>query len=815
MPNEPNLPPTAPFPDGPERPGTTRAGAARPPADGPVSAPGARALSGGAPSHADRLELAEEIGRGGMGAVVRGFDPLLNRPLAVKVLLDEHRNDPRLLERFIEEAQVTGQLQHPSVVPVHELGVLPDGRPFFTMKLVRGRTLAELLAERADPTQNLPRFVQIFEHMAQALAYAHSKGVVHRDLKPANVMVGAFGEVQVMDWGLAKVLTDGPAQEIIPPAAPTPSVITTVRTQEGGSVTEAGSALGTYAYMPPEQALGERARLDRRADVFGLGAVLCEILTGEPPYTGQVLDVVKLRALGAELGPAFERLDHSRAGPELIHLAKACLTADPAGRPADAAAVATAVAAYQVGVAERLRQAELTAAAEHVAAVGERKLRRLQLVMGGVALAAVVTAAGGALWVQRERAARSAEADRLRAEAEERVAVTAAHARSLSDRGQQAEALAAARQAVELADDARVGAAVRGQAERLLGGLTEAATAAERDRRLLDRLLEVRGPQEERTGTPASEAADSTGATTDALFAEAFREYGLDVDTDPEAGVAARLSGRPAGVRAEVTAALDDWAAVRRARPVPGDWQRLARLARAVDPEPEDGLRAEMRAVLERDRLAAERRAGDAAWALLPLAALADLAPGADRGRLRALAAAADVHRLPALTLRLLAQALQQAGDGPRAVDLLRAARRARPADVLLCDLLGRLLAQQAPPRWAEAIACFEAERALRPELGIVLAAALLQSGRPAEGLALLEEMRRQQPENPVVPMQYGWALQEQGRPAEAEAAYRRAVALGPGRGGGYTGLGIALYRQGRTADAVAALRRAAELLQG
>jgi serine/threonine-protein kinase len=138
-----------------------------------------------------------------MGAVLKAHDLTLRRELAIKVLLDQHRNQPELLERFLEEAQLGGQLQHPGIVPVHDLGECPDGRPYFAMKLVQGRTLAALLADRRGPAEDLPRFVKVFEQVCQTLAYAHARRVIHRDLKPANVMVGEFGEVQVMDWGLA------------------------------------------------------------------------------------------------------------------------------------------------------------------------------------------------------------------------------------------------------------------------------------------------------------------------------------------------------------------------------------------------------------------------------------------------------------------------------------------------------------------------------------------------------------------------------------------------------------------------------------
>src|SRR5262249_35337964 len=151
----------------------------------------------------------------GMGAILKGRDTDLGRDIAIKVLLETHRGRPELVQRFVEEAQIAGQLQHPGIVPVYELGQFPDRRPFFTMKLIKGRTLAALLAERGSPGADTPspsermRWLKVFEQVCQTVAYAHAHGVLHRDLKPANVMVGNFGEVQVMDWGLAKVLPQG------------------------------------------------------------------------------------------------------------------------------------------------------------------------------------------------------------------------------------------------------------------------------------------------------------------------------------------------------------------------------------------------------------------------------------------------------------------------------------------------------------------------------------------------------------------------------------------------------------------------------
>src|SRR5262249_11082118 len=198
----------------------------------------APAAPGGLRAGAGRYVIQGESGRGGMGAVLRARDPDLNRPLAVKVLLERYRGQPDVERRFREEAQVTGQLQHPGVPPVHQVGRLEDGRPFFALKLIRGRTLADLLQERREPSADLPRFRAVLAQVCQAVAYACSKGVIHRDLKPANVMVGAFGEVQVMDWGLAKVRGGAPPAE--PPEAEA-SAIATVRTATEGLSSQAGA----------------------------------------------------------------------------------------------------------------------------------------------------------------------------------------------------------------------------------------------------------------------------------------------------------------------------------------------------------------------------------------------------------------------------------------------------------------------------------------------------------------------------------------------------------------------------------------------
>ncbi len=198
------------------------------------------------------------------------------------------------------------------------------------------------------------------------MAYAHSRGVIHRDLKPSNIMVGGFGEVQVMDWGLAKVLASGGVadQSRAVERHEQLSVVRTLRTGSDADASQAGSVMGTPAYMPPEQAGGDIEALDERADVFGLGAILCEVLTGAPPYTGPDGKAVFRKAFCGDLADAFARLDACGAESALIDLAKSCLAPELLDRPRDARIVAERLTDYLAGVQERLRTAELGRAAE-------------------------------------------------------------------------------------------------------------------------------------------------------------------------------------------------------------------------------------------------------------------------------------------------------------------------------------------------------------------------------------------------------------------------------------------------------------------
>ena len=290
-----------------------------------------------------RYEDLGLLGRGGMGEVRLVRDRILGRELAMKLLPPEAAETPDARARFLAEARLTAQLSHPGIVPLHDCGALPDGVLWFTMTRVRGRTLAEVITEHhAAPGGPTPearsRLVDVFARICEAVAYAHGEGVLHRDLKPANVMIGPFGEVLVMDWGIARAVAPGAPEAGLADA--------------GGHGTLAGQILGTLAYMPPEQARGDGARLGPTCDVYSLGTILYEILCGTRPYSGTP------KAVWAQLvaGPPEPLTVRSRGLPEdLVTLCERAMARDPGDRPPHAGALAEEVRRVQDGARRRER----------------------------------------------------------------------------------------------------------------------------------------------------------------------------------------------------------------------------------------------------------------------------------------------------------------------------------------------------------------------------------------------------------------------------------------------------------------------------
>jgi serine/threonine-protein kinase len=726
-------------------------------------APAATAPADGRPP--GRYRLQGEIARGGMGVVLKGVDTDLGRDIAVKVLLQAHAGKTELLQRFVEEAQIAGQLQHPGIVPVYELGQFRDKGPYFTMKLVKGQTLARLLAARRGPAEDLPRFVAVFEQVCQTLAYAHARGVIHRDLKPGNVMVGAFGEVQVMDWGLAKVLPRGPdAQEQIAPQEEL-SVIQTKRSigsTTGGEQTQAGSVLGTPAYMAPEQARGEVELVDERADVFGLGAILCQVLTGLPPFAGGA--EVMQRAQRANLAEAFARLDGWGADAELIALARRCLAAEPGGRPRNAGEVAEAVTAYQRSVAERLHRAEVERAQAQVKAAEERKRH---LLATGLVLALVVGAGGAISWYQRDQARRAAEQVQRRYAAEKEVEGALRKAGDLRDRAlgltltgnrrTEVDAMGARTELARAEDLLEQEAGLDERLRRQVRRMAEVLDADAQDRRLLARFEQARRDEAE---VDVARSQYKTSRTYPALTA-ALAEYGLPVGRMPSADAAQRIARCPTAVQAKLVALLD---------------RCLQRAVRKAAQERE--WRREVLAWVDRDP-----------WRGRVRAALAS----ADRKALIRLAQEVDVRRQGPDFLLLLAEVLQDE-RAPLRIDLLRRAQQQHPGDfwvnhALAYSLEGSVFerAQRRPVTAAERTALNEAVR-------YYTAAAAL---RPA---------------NPGVYVNLSSALRSAGDLDGAARAARKAIRLAPTYVGAYANLGLALFHKKDFTGAVAVYRKALAL---
>jgi serine/threonine-protein kinase len=704
------------------------------------------------PSGRGNYQFMGEIARGGMGVILKGHDTDLGRDVAVKVLDKRLCERMDVVQRFVEEAQIGGQLQHPGIVPVYELGLMADERPYFTMKLVKGRTLATLLAEREGPGAHRTKLVDIFESVCQTVAYAHSRGVIHRDLKPANIMVGAFGEVQVVDWGLAKVLLRGGTadEKRAREAHSNLTVLETVRSDGSstGSDSMVGSVLGTPAYMPPEQASGRVDRLDERTDVFALGAILCEILTGKPPYVGDHDEVISAAAQ-AESEPAIERLDASGADEELVKLAKQCLMAAPAARPANASVVAERVREYTESVEERAHAAHVEAAEARVRAGEERKARKLTAALGAAVVAVVLVGGGGWLFVQNERAAlASANAERERAEAERERVLTADvneglnAAAALQGAEEWDEAIAAAERARAFAEGGGV-AALKDRVDEVLAQLhrdkADADLRAERERDTRRLLVELQGVW--RPGDFAT-PVDLAGG-----YRQAFEAHDIDLDAGELEDAAKLLTDR--GLGSDVALLLDAWTQARRNA---GDEEgaiRLLDLAHLVDPDPG---RAHLReALVNRDVAELEYLAGT------------------------------DLDQ-PASTITLLASGLQLLGERRTAGQVFREGIRRHPDDFELLYRYGRLLTPYADETGAveemrEAVQCFRAALALNPESAAVrLQLVIVHMGlfEYERMLALARDLVETAPGDPVYGFFLGHALHMLDRREEAREAFER-----------------------------------------
>jgi serine/threonine-protein kinase len=665
--------------------------------------------------------------------------------------------------------------------------------------------LAALLAARGKLDEELPHFLGIFEQVCQTMSYAHSRGVIHRDLKPGNIMVGCFGEVQLMDWGLAKVLrTVRGAERPIEGRAPDDRHASP---DDGSS--HFGSVIGTPAYMAPEQARGETGWLDERVDVFGLGAILCEILTGQPPYVGRSAGEVHELAAGADLTGAWRRLDACGADPELVAITRRCLSPLPRDRPRDASETVVLVSGYLCGVQERLKRAEVARVEAVAKAVEEQTRRRLAVGLATTVVLLMATLAGAgslAVWNHQRR---SAEFDRALRD----VAVRKAEAEtSGDDPARWATARESARRIEQMLDDAP-DLSSRSQVADLVADLKARADAVATDRKLLEELAEIRDV-----------IADAPFEQSDHAYATAFRVAGIDILERSPDEIARKLAPRPARVAVAIITAIDRWAALRRGH---GDQDGAARLTAIAQAADSDAWRTQLRlALAEPDRN-------------LRLATLRELANSVAQ------------DGLPPIALAVLGEALLRAGDAKTAEAVLRPAQRQYPRDLELSLAVAQALEELS--RRPEAIRYYMMARAIRPQSGHSLAHALMSEQESDEAIAVFRDLIRlspsvarhyaclgnalrsqgrvreanevldsgiaagretatKRPDDPFAHFVLGTALSRRGQLDDAIGEFAEAIRLRPDFAAAHRNLGIARLNQQRFADAVAALRAAIRL---
>jgi serine/threonine-protein kinase len=666
-------------------------------------------------------EVQGVLGRGGMGVVYKAWHRRLRRPVAVKMLLAGAYTQPQELERFLREAETVAGLRHANIVQVHEAGDV-DGRPYFTMELVEGGSLAQKLAGAPQPARQAAALVAA---VAEAVHEAHLRGIVHRDLKPGNILLTADGTPKLSDFGLAR------------------------RLEGAAGLTQSGAPLGTPSYMAPEQAEGRSRAVGPAADVYALGALLYELLTGRPPFRAETAAETLRQVVSQDPVPPSRLNAAVSRDAETICLK--CLEKDPRRRYASAAALAEDL--------RRFRRDE-PIVARPVGPLG-RALRWVRrhptgAVLAATALALIGLAVGGGAWFVQQRADRRAETFQRDRELRNEVGTAVARAVSLRKQFHYREArelLEEARQRVEPAgpDDLR----------RQVG-------QARADLELVENLDKARL----RAVTPARERFDP--AEIEPFYEEPFAKAGLGRPGDDSAAVAARV--RDSGARAEIVAALDDWASI---TPDPARRRWLLEVAGGADPDP-DPLR---------DRLRQPDLWEDGA-------ALTRLIQELQTDQQR-------VSELSPQLATSLARLVYRAGGN--VVPLLTAVQARHPQDFWLNYQLGWAMTESR--RASEALGFYRAALALRPDAVPAyngVAALLFGMGRVDEAIPYLQQAVRIDPDYAMTHINLGSALGVKGRLDEAIGHFEEAIRLDPkGSAAAHGNLGSALLEKDRTDEAI------------
>jgi eukaryotic-like serine/threonine-protein kinase len=713
-----------------------------------------------------RYHKVRDHAEGGLGIVFVARDEELNREVALKEIKPRYADNPASQARFLVEAEITGGLEHPGIVPVYGLGHYDDGRPYYAMRFIRGNSLKDAIKAfhadaslKNDPgarTLALQKLLRRFLDVCNAIAYAHNRGVLHRDLKPDNVMVGKYGETLVVDWGLAKTVGrsgdgDGPLPESpIQPAS-----------ASGSAETIPGTVIGTPGYMSPEQAAGRLDLLGPASDVYGLGATLHALLTGRVPFADKDL---------AELLRKVERgeFPHPRESTPWLDpaLEAVCLKA-MALKPEDRYASPRALAD---DVERWLADEPVTAFREPWTRKARRWARKHRTALVTTATAATVAALllGGVAWArfaQRQRTDASAQVT-LR-DAEDR----AIKARATGDLADWDKAVAEATQAeVRLESGGGSLALRRDVAARLEGFRAEQARRREvlegekKDRQVVDALEAAR-----LQAANLKDGAFDLQAKQDAYMA-AFRAYGIDLATLPVEDAARRV--RSSKTAADLIAALDDWPSHEGTKDLE---ERLAAIARSAETDP---VRFAIRdAVARRDTAA-----------------------------LRGLCESEQARRKLGPRLRQVFDSLLRL-DAVGHFPLLEAIVREHPSDFWLNHDLGRAYEAAKPPRLAEAVHYLSVAVALRPDspgAHVNLGLALGGQGKVELAIAEYRDAIQITPDVAEAHNNLGNALKGQGKVELAIAEFRDAIRIKPDYAEAHTNLGLALADQGKVELAIA-----------
>ncbi|WP_165226476.1 serine/threonine-protein kinase [Aquisphaera insulae] len=694
---------------------------------------------------------------GGLGRIFRARDSELGRVVALKEIHPAWDADPSLRARFTLEAEITGILEHPGVVPIYSLGEHPDGRPYYAMRFIEGQTLQEAVSgreavewedpEAAGRAGRLRKLLARFVSVCETIAYAHSRGVIHRDIKPHNIMLGPFGETLVVDWGLAKVRGggEGEAQQAAPPSAGL------------GGETIAGREIGTPLYMSPEQAEGRLEEIGPASDIYGLGATLYFVLTGSPPFSGASREEVLARVKAGDFTPP------RRLQPRLPAPLEAVVLRAMAFRPQDRYPTARAlgedldrwladepVSAFREPIAARIRR------------WGRRHRLAVSVTAAASAVAALALVGGIAWWAGKSQEVRLTGQARADAATAMRLGERARFSSSPEDFR---EALEAAERAVESLEEAGRPAA-------------EWAAAVG----LRDRLKASDALVRELEAARIAGAAVVEGRFDRDRKVEAYRQALSRAGIDPLGPDAAAASERirDLGVAEAVVAAVDDWA-MKAEEPVHA---RLDAFASSIDENP--------------DRLR-----------------LRHLPPSERNAELAALAKRLDVTRTPKPFLEYVGAALIEDREFDAARDFLGRARNQYPRDFWFNHDLGTAHRFGTPPDLKQASTYFRAAAAASPEnpAGYISLAEVL--GELAQWKAAADAAREAIRLDERLAAAHGrlsTALKALGLAGEAAAELRRAVELDPDYSEALSDLSGTLSDLGDHQGALAAIRRAIEI---